>query len=166
FPGLQGGPHNHTTAGIAVALKEAKTEEFKKYAHQIVANAKALADALLDRGFELVTGGTDNHLILADLTNKVVGGKPAAQALDRAGIELNYNSVPFDPRKPFDPSGIRLGTSSVTTRGLTEQHMPQIALWMDEVVTAGAGGDAAVAERVRGEVREFVAPFPMPGWSA
>jgi glycine hydroxymethyltransferase len=166
FPGLQGGPHNHTTAAIAVALKEAATEDFKAYAHQIVANAKALADALMERGFELVTGGTDNHLILADLTNKVIGGKPAAQALDRAGIELNYNSVPFDPRKPFDPSGIRLGTSSVTTRGLTEQHMLQIALWMDEVVTAEAGGYAAVAERVRGEVREYVAPFPIPGWSA
>ena len=118
FPGLQGGPHNHTTAAIAVALKEAATEEFSAYAHQIVANAKALADALNERGFDLVTGGTDNHLILVDLTNKGIGGKPAAKALDRAGIELNYNTVPFDTRKPFDPSGIRLGTAAVTTRGL------------------------------------------------
>ncbi len=165
FPGLQGGPHNHTTAAIAVALKEAATDDFRVYAHQIVANAQALADALLERGFELVTGGTDNHLILADLTNKVIGGKPAAQALDRAGIELNYNSVPFDPRKPFDPSGIRLGTSSVTTRGLTEQHMPQIAAWMDEVITAEASEDSSVADRVRGEIGEFVAAFPIPGWS-
>ncbi|MBA3266200.1 MAG: serine hydroxymethyltransferase, partial [Nocardioidaceae bacterium] len=164
FPGLQGGPHNHTTAAIAVALKEAATDDFRVYAHQIVANAQALADALLERGFELVTGGTDNHLILADLTNKVIGGKPAAQALDRAGIELNYNSVPFDPRKPFDPSGIRLGTSSVTTRGLTEQHMPQIAAWMDEVITAEASGDSSIADRVRSEIREFVAAFPIPGW--
>ncbi len=166
FPGLQGGPHNHTTAAIAVALQEAATEDFKAYAHQIVGNAKALADAMLQRGFELVTGGTDNHLILADLTNKVIGGKPAAKALDRAGIELNYNSVPFDPRKPFDPSGIRLGTSSVTTRGLTEEHMPQIAAWMDEVITAEARGKAGVGERVRGEIRELVAAFPIPGWSA
>lgn len=166
FPGLQGGPHNHTTAAIAVALKEAATEDFKAYVHQIVTNAKALADAMLQRGFELVTGGTDNHLILADLTNKVIGGKPAAKALDRAGIELNYNSVPFDPRKPFDPSGIRLGTSSVTTRGLTEEHMAQIAAWMDEVITAEARGKADVGERVRGEIRELVAAFPIPGWSA
>lgn len=166
FPGLQGGPHNHTTAAIAVALKEAATEDFKAYAHQIVANAKALAEAMLQRGFELVTGGTDNHLILADLTNKVIGGKPAAKALDQAGIELNYNSVPFDPRKPFDPSGIRLGTSSVTTRGLTEEHMPQIAAWMDEVITAEASGRTGVVERVRGEIHELVAAFPIPGWSA
>ncbi len=165
FPGLQGGPHNHTTAAIAVALKEAATEDFKAYAKQIVANAKALAQALLDRGFELVSGGTDNHLILADLTNKAIGGKPAAQALDRAGIELNYNTVPYDPRKPFDPSGIRLGTSSITTRGLTEQHMPQIAAWMDEVIAAAGSGDESVVGRVKSEIRDFVAPFPIPGYS-
>lgn len=164
FPGLQGGPHNHTTAAIAVALKEAATEDFKAYAHQIVANAKALAQALLDRGFDLVSGGTDNHLILADLTNKAIGGKPAAQALDRAGIELNYNTVPYDPRKPFDPSGIRLGTSSITTRGLTEQHMPQIAAWMDEVIVAAGSGDESVVSRVKGEIRDFVAPYPIPGY--
>ncbi len=165
FPGLQGGPHNHTTAAIAVALKEAATADFKAYAHRIVANAKALAEAMADRGFDLVSGGTDNHLILADLTNRAIGGKPAAQALDRAGIELNYNTVPYDPRKPFDPSGIRLGTSSITTRGLTEEHMPQIAAWMDEVITAEGDGDSSVASRVRNEIREFVAPFPIPGYS-
>ena len=166
FPGLQGGPHNHTTAAIAVALREAATEEFSTYAHQIVANAKALAAALTERGFDLVTGGTDNHLILVDLTGKGVGGKPAAQALDRAGIELNYNSVPFDTRKPFDPSGIRLGTAAVTTRGLTEDHMAQIATWMDDVVAVAEGGDEQVIDRVRGEIREFVEPFPIPGWPA
>ena len=105
FPGLQGGPHNHTTAGIAVALHEAGQPEFRGYAHQVVANAKALAAALLERGYNLVSGGTDNHLILMDLTPQGIGGKPAAKALDRAGIELNYNTVPFDQRKPFDPSG-------------------------------------------------------------
>ena len=165
FPGLQGGPHNHTTAAIAVALKEAATEDFRRYAHQIVANAKALAAALIDRGFELVTGGTDNHLILVDLTSKGVGGKPAAKALDRAGIELNYNTVPYDPRKPFDPSGIRLGTPAVTTRGLSEEHMPQIATWMDEVVTATARGEETPLTRVRGEIADFVKPFPIPGWT-
>jgi len=165
FPGLQGGPHNHTTAAIAVALKEAATAEFSAYAHQIVANAQALAEALLARGFDLVTGGTDNHLILVDLTSKGVGGKPAAQALDRAGIELNYNSVPFDTRKPFDPSGIRLGTAAVTTRGLTEEHMALIATWIDDVVAVAESADEKVIARVRGEVSEFVAPYPIPGWS-
>src|SRR5262249_38405237 len=122
FPGLQGGPHNHTTAGIAVALHEAAQPSFKDYAAQIVANAKALAEALVGRGFDLVSGGTDNHLILIDLTNKEIAGKPAAKALDTAGIELNFNTVPFDPRKPWSPSGIRLGTPALTTRGLTEEH--------------------------------------------
>ncbi len=102
FPGLQGGPHNHTTAAIAVALHEARTAEFKHYAAQIIANARAMAEELVARGFALVTGGTDNHLILADVTPKGLAGKPAAKALDEAGIVLNYNSVPFDPRKPFE----------------------------------------------------------------
>jgi glycine hydroxymethyltransferase len=161
FPGLQGGPHNHTTAGIAVALKEAATETFKTYAHQIVANAKALAAALVERGFSLVTGGTDNHLILADLTNKNVSGKIAAKALDVAGIELNYNSVPFDPRKPFDPSGIRIGTPSVTSRGMREPEMKQIAAWMDQVVSSP--NDASLHAKISGEVRELCAKFPAPG---
>jgi glycine hydroxymethyltransferase len=161
FPGLQGGPHNHTTAAIAVALKEAATDEFKKYAHQIVANARALAAGLVERGWALVTGGTDNHLILADLTPKHVSGKVAAKALDAAGLELNYNSVPFDPRKPFDPSGIRLGTPSVTSRGMAEPEMRQIAAWMDAVVSAP--GDAALHERIAGEIRELCAKFPAPG---
>ena len=161
FPGLQGGPHNHTTAVIAVALKEAATDEFKRYAHQIVGNARALAAALLERGFSLVTGGTDNHLILADLTTKRVPGKVAAKALDAAGIELNYNSVPFDPRKPFDPSGIRLGTSSVTSRGMGEPEMRQIAAWMDAVITAP--DDAARHDKIAGEIRELCAKFPAPG---
>jgi glycine hydroxymethyltransferase len=161
FPGLQGGPHNHTTAGIAVALHEAKTEAFKAYAHQIVANARALAAALVERGFALITGGTDNHLILADLTTKHVSGKIAAKALDAAGLELNYNSVPFDPRKPFDPSGIRLGTPAVTSRGMKAAEMQQIAAWMDRVVSAPS--DASLHAQVAGEVRELCAKFPAPG---
>jgi glycine hydroxymethyltransferase len=161
FPGLQGGPHNHTTAGIAIALKEAATAEFKTYAHQIVANSRALAAALVERGFDLITGGSDNHLILADLTSKKVSGKIGAKALDAAGMELNYNSVPFDPRKPFDPSGIRLGTPSVTSRGMKEPEMRQIAAWMDAAI--GAPDDAALHERIAGEVRELCAKFPAPG---
>ena len=161
FPGLQGGPHNHTTAALATALKEAATAEFKTYAHQIVANARALAQALLQRGWTLITGGTDNHLILADVTNKNVSGKIAAKALDAAGIELNYNSIPFDPRKPFDPSGLRLGTPAVTSRGMREPQMQQIAAWMDAVVNAPA--DAGLHEKIAGEIRELCAKFPAPG---
>jgi glycine hydroxymethyltransferase len=161
FPGLQGGPHNHTTAGIAVAAKEASQPSFKQYAQNVVANAKVLAEALMGHGFSLVTGGTDNHLILVDLTPKEVGGKPAAQALDRAGIVCNYNSIPFDPRKPFDPSGIRLGTAALTTRGMGAAEMKQLATFMNRVVSAP--DDAGVVERVAGEVRELCATFPPPG---
>ncbi|MGC9667406.1 serine hydroxymethyltransferase [Planosporangium sp. 12N6] len=164
FPGLQGGPHNHTTAGIAVALKEASQPDFSRYAHQIVANAKALATALIEHGFDLVTGGTDNHLILVDLTNKGIGGKPVARALDRAGIETNYNTVPYDPRKPFDPSGLRLGTPALTTRGLTEAQMPQVAAWISEAVDAAVKDDEATLDRIAGQVRELLAGYPMPGW--
>jgi len=165
FPGLQGGPHNHTTAAIAVALHEAAQPEFSAYAHQVVANAKALATSLSERAFDLVSGGTDNHLILMDLTPKGIAGKPAAKALDRAGIETNYNTVPYDPRKPFDPSGLRIGTPALTTRGLTEQHMPQLAAWMDEAITAALKEDEQTIERIAGEVRDLLAAFPMPGWS-
>jgi glycine hydroxymethyltransferase len=165
FPGLQGGPHNHTTAAIAVALHEAAAPSFRDYAAAVVANAKTLADALAARGFDLVSGGTDNHLILIDLTSKNIGGKPAAQALDRAGIETNYNTVPFDPRKPFDPSGIRIGTPAITTRGLGVEHMPAIADWISRVVTAADAGDEAEIERIAGEVRELLAGYPMPGWA-
>jgi len=163
FPGLQGGPHNHTTAGIAVALNEAAQPDFRDYAHQIVANAKALAQALVDRGFDLVSGGTDNHLILIDLTNKEIGGKPAAQALDRAGLETNYNTVPFDPRKPFDPSGIRLGTPSVTSRGMGVEEMALIARWIDEGVDAAKREDENALEKIFGQVKALTSEFPAPG---
>jgi glycine hydroxymethyltransferase len=164
FPGLQGGPHNQTTAAIAVALHEAAQPSFRDYAHQIVKNAQALAAALLSRGYDLVSGGTDNHLILMDLTSKGIGGKPAAKALDRAGIETNYNTVPFDQRKPFDPSGLRIGTPAITTRGLREEHMASIAAWMDEAITAAAKDDEPVLDRISGEVRDLLASYPTPGW--
>ena len=166
FPGLQGGPHNHTTAAIAVALREAAQPSFRKYAHQVVANAKALADALAARGYTLVSGGTDNHLILMDLTAQGIGGKPAAKALDRAGIEVNYNAVPFDPRKPFDPSGLRIGTPAITTRGLSQAHMAQIAGWIDEAITAAAKDDEESIDKIAAEVRELMVGFPMPGWTS
>jgi len=161
FPALQGGPHNHTTAAIGVALKEAATAEFRDYGQQIVRNAKALAAGLLERGFSLVSGGTDNHLILIDMTSRGVFGKKAAQALDRAGIVTNYNTIPYDPRKPFSPSGVRIGTPAVTSRGMREAEMARIAAWMDEVVAAPADED--VAARVRNEVRDLCAQFPAPG---
>ncbi|HEY2512564.1 MAG TPA: serine hydroxymethyltransferase [Polyangiaceae bacterium] len=161
FPGLQGGPHNHTTAGIAVAAEEALQPSFKTYAEQIVANAKTLAEELVKRGFDLVTGGTDNHLLLVDLTNKGVPGKVASQALDKAGIVLNYNAVPFDPRKPFDPSGLRLGTPAVTSRGMGKDAMVKLAEWIDRVVKSPA--DEALLAKVAGEVRELCANHPAPG---
>jgi glycine hydroxymethyltransferase len=161
FPGLQGGPHNHTTAAIAVALKEAATPAFKEYGHQIVRNAQALAAELTARGFNLVSGGTDNHLILVDLTNKQIIGNKAAKALDRAGIICNSNTVPYDPRKPFSPSGVRIGTPAVTSRGMGEAEMKQIGAWIDEVV-AHADDETTIA-RVNTEVIEFSRRFPAPG---
>ncbi len=163
FPGLQGGPHNHTTAAIAVALHEAAQPAFRDYAAQVVANAARLAEVLSDRGFELVSGGTDNHLLLIDLTSKGVEGKPAAQGLDRAGLVANYNTVPYDPRKPFNPSGIRLGTPSVTSRGMGLAEMDLIGRWIDEGVAAVRAGDEAVLDRIAAEVRELAARFRPPG---
>ena len=163
FPGLQGGPHNATIAALAVALREAQSEDFRRYAAQIVRNSRALADALMERGYDLVSGGTDNHLILIDLTNKDIPGKRAAQALDRAGIETNYNSVPFDPRKPFDPSGLRIGTPSITSRGLGEAEMPQIAAWIDRAIDAEKRGDAPAQAAIAVEIKEFLLRFPAPG---
>ncbi len=161
FPGLQGGPHNHVTAAIAVAAHEAAQPAFKTYCQNIVANAKALAQALTQRGFDVVTGGTDNHLLLVDLTSKNVPGKVAAQALDRAGIVLNYNSVPFDKRKPFDPSGLRIGTPAVTSRGMGVDVMEKLAAWMDEVVQAPT--DEARLKRIAGDVAALCAQYPAPG---
>jgi glycine hydroxymethyltransferase len=162
FPGLQGGPHDNTTAAIAVALHEAAQPTFAGYARAIVANARALGAELLERGFELVSGGTDNHLLLVDLTPKGVGGRAAAEALDRAGIVCNRNAIPFDPRRPMDPSGLRLGTPAVTTRGLSPEHMRALAGWIDRAVDAAGRGDEDELGRVRGEVRELAVAFPPP----
>ncbi|HEU5480262.1 MAG TPA: serine hydroxymethyltransferase, partial [Candidatus Tumulicola sp.] len=161
FPGLQGGPHENTIAGIGVALKEAATPDFGEYGRQIVANAKALAAELGERGFDLITGGTDNHLILIDLTGKKVIGKKAAKALDRANIVGTYNTIPFDPRKPFSPSGLRIGTPAVTTRGMKEDAMRRIGQWMDEVIDHVNDEDAL--DRIAAEVRDFCRQYPAPG---
>lgn len=164
IPGLQGGPHNHQTAAIAVALREAGTPEFKAYGKQIVRNAKKLADRLNSKGFDLVTGGTDNHLLLIDLTNKKVSGAEAEKALGKAGITVNKNTVPFEPRSPFDPSGIRLGTPALTTRGMKEAEMEQVAEWIDRAISGHQ--DDAKLEAVRKEVHELAGKFPLPGASA
>lgn len=160
FPGLQGGPHMHTIAALAVALGEAATPDFQVYARQVVANAKRLADQLIRYGFELVSGGTDNHLILIDLRNKGLSGKPLAKALDKAGLESNYNSVPGDTAPPFNPSGLRIGTPAVTSRGMKEPQMDLIAEWIDRV--SKHLDDEAVLAKVRQEVQELCRQFPVP----
>jgi len=161
FPGLQGGPHNATTAGIAVALGEALKPSFKDYAHKVVENAKYLASELVSHGFNLVSGGTDNHLMLIDLSNKSVTGKVAAVALEKAGIVLNYNTVPGETRKASDPSGIRLGTPSVTSRGFGIAEMKKIAFWMNEAINNV--NDDAVLSKIGSEVAELCNGFPVPG---
>ncbi len=160
IPGLQGGPHNHQTAAIAVALAEASTPAFKVYGQQIVKNAKTLAKQLNDRGYDLVTGGTDNHLLLIDLTKKGLTGKQAEVALGQAGITVNKNTVPFDPRPPFDPSGIRLGTPALTTRGMKEADMEKIADWIDRAITNHT--DEKLLNKLRKDIKDFAAAFPLP----
>ena len=161
FPGLQGGPHNHTTAAIAVALREASQPDFAQYAAAIVDNARVLAAALADEGFRIVTGGTDNHLVLLDGTPRGVTGRPLAAAMNRAGLVANSNNIPFDPRPPMDPSGVRLGAAAVTSRGFGADQMKQVARWIGEV--AGALEDEAALARIRGEVIELCGAFPAPG---
>jgi len=161
IPGLQGGPHNHQTAAIAVALREASQPDFKEYGHQIVKNAKRLADQLMAKGYDLVTGGTDNHLLLIDLTNKGTKGKEAEIALGAAGITVNKNTVPFDPRPAFDPSGIRMGTPALTTRGMKESEMDQVAEWIDAAITSR--GDEAKLAKLHETITAFTKAFPLPG---
>ncbi len=161
FPGMQGGPHMHVIAAKAVAFGEALKPEFRDYAAQIVKNAAVLADELQKRGFQLVTGGTSNHLILADVYKSFgIDGKVAERALDKIGLTLNANAVADDPLPPFRPSGIRLGTPALTTRGLREAHMEQIAEWMRQAIDARE--DVAVLTKLRDEVKAFVLQFPLP----
>jgi glycine hydroxymethyltransferase len=164
IPGLQGGPHNHQTAAIAVALREAATPEFKTYGQQIVKNAKKLAEKLNSRDYQLVTGGTDNHLLLIDLTNKKISGAEAERALGKAGITVNKNTVPYDPRSPFDPSGIRLGTPALTTRGMKEAEMEQVAGWIDQAISNQ--NDETKLAKIQAEIHAFTKSFPLPGAQA
>ena len=165
FPGLQGGPLMHVIAAKAVSFREALEPSFKDYAAQVVANARAMADELMKGGIDIVSGGTDNHLMLADLRPKGVTGKATEAALGRANITCNKNGVPFDPEKPFVTSGIRLGTPAGTTRGFAEAEFRQIARWIVEVVDGlaanGEDGNAEVEARVAAEVKALCAKFPL-----
>jgi glycine hydroxymethyltransferase len=161
FPGLQGGPHNHTTAALAVALKEALDASFKTYAQNIVDNAKALGAYLVEAGFSLTTGGTDNHLLVVDVTRRGVGGGQMARAMAKAGIVCNMNAIPFDTRPPADPSGIRIGTPAVTSRGFGKAEMQKIAGWIDDV--AQHIDDDARLGRIADEVKALCRTFPAPG---
>ncbi len=160
IPGLQGGPHNHQTAAIAVALAEALTPQFKEYGMQIAKNAKKLSEELMQLGFKLVTDGTDNHLMVIDLTNMGISGKEAEKALSMAGITVNKNTVPFDPRSPFDPSGVRLGTPALTTRGMKEPEMVQVAQWIHAAVK-DANNSSKLAI-IHDQIRGFAQQFPLP----
>lgn len=168
IPGIQGGPHENQIASLAVALLEASQPEYSEYARQIVRNAKTLAEGLLERGFDLVTGGTDNHLILIDMRNKGIPGWRFAKVLYEASIEANANSIPNDPAPPLRPSGVRIGTPAVTTRGMKEPEMAHVARWFGELAEAMDGEAVTrpeVVERVRKELIELTTSgrFPVPG---
>jgi glycine hydroxymethyltransferase len=159
FPGMQGGPLMHVIAAKAGAFKEALSPEFKEYQTRVVRNAKAMAEELISLGFILISGGTDNHLMLVDLTNKDVTGKDAQEMLDLAWITVNRNTTPFETKSPFVTSGIRIGTPALTTRGMKEDEMRHVARMIARVIEAK--GDAAVIEKVRNEVDELTKRFPI-----
>ncbi len=159
FPGIQGGPLMHTIAAKAVCLKEAMEPEFRSYQEQVVTNARALAAAMAKHGFRIVSGGTDNHLFLVDIQSRGLTGKDAQPGLDRAGITVNKNAIPFDPLPPMTASGIRMGTPAITTRGMREADMEKIAAWIAEVLMHL--GDGQIETRVRGEIAVFTSRFPL-----
>ena len=160
FPGLQGGPLEHVIAGKAVCFGEALSSDFRAYGEQVIANARVLGEELNRDGFRLISGGTDNHLILVDVSSKGLTGKIAESSLGRAGITVNKNLIPFDPRKPLDPSGIRLGTPALTTRGFKEDAFRRVARWI--VTVLDAPDDADLADRLRGEIAEFARDYSVP----
>ncbi|MCD6083316.1 serine hydroxymethyltransferase [Candidatus Aerophobetes bacterium] len=159
FPGIQGGPFMHVIAAKAVCFKEASQPEFKSYQRQIISNAKALAEVLKEEGFRLVSGGTDNHLVVVDLSNKGITGDRAAAILEEAGIVVNKNSIPFDKRPPFSPSGIRLGTPAVTTRGMKETEMRTIGKWISRILYNPQ--DRLLRKKIKGKVEELCQKFPI-----
>jgi len=160
FPGLQGGPHNNTTAGIAIALEKARSKSFVSYAKEIVSNAKVLADELLKHGFKLATGGTDNHLMVVDVRPFGIDGKIFAIALEKAGIVVNFNTIPHDPNPPFRPSGIRLGTPAITARGMKTSEMEKIAEWI-YLVAKTKGQDKKVLKEINSQVKSLCRRFPI-----
>ncbi len=164
FPGMQGGPLMHIIAGKAVCFGEALKPEFKQYGQQIVNNARVLAETLMEGGIRLASGGTDNHLMLCDVTAIDLTGKIAETTLDRAGITVNMNMIPFDQRKPMDPSGIRIGSAALTTRGMKEDEMKQVGAWILEALKNTDNDDAI--SRIKEEIAQFTKPFPVPGIDA
>jgi glycine hydroxymethyltransferase len=163
FPGMQGGPLCHIVAGKAVCFGEALEPSFREYAQSVIDNAQVLAETLVAGGLQLASGGTDNHLMLADVTPVGLTGKIAEESLDRAGITVNKNMIPFDQRKPLDPSGVRIGTAALTTRGMGTDEMQRVGAWILEVL--GAADDESVGEKVRSEIATFCSDFPVPGIS-
>ena len=161
FPGMQGGPLMHVIAGKAVCFGEALKPEFKQYGQQIVNNARVLAETLMEGGIRLASGGTDNHLMLCDVTAIDLTGKIAESTLDRAGITVNMNMIPFDQRKPMDPSGIRIGSAALTTRGMKEDEMKQVGAWILEALRNAENDE--VISRIKEEIAQFTKPFPVPG---
>jgi glycine hydroxymethyltransferase len=161
FPGMQGGPLMHVIAGKAVCFQEALQPNFKDYGRQIVANAKTLAETLMSGGIRLASGGTDNHLMLCDMTSIGQTGKIGELALDKAGITVNKNMIPYDQRKPMDPSGVRIGTAALTTRGMKQDEMKKVGAWILRVLKSP--DDESVLTTVRNEIREFTKSFPVPG---
>lgn len=157
FPGLQGGPHNHQTAAIAIALKEAMLPSFQKYSRQVILNAQMLAKELKNKGWRIISGGTDSHLFIVDTWEKGITGKDAEKMLERAGIVANKNTIPHDTRSPFNPSGIRLGTSAVTTRGMKEREMKIIAGWVDDILLK-----KSFVARIKKEAIKLCNKFPIP----
>ena len=163
FPGMQGGPLCHIVAGKAVCFGEALEPSFREYAQSVIDNAQVLAETLVAGGLQLASGGTDNHLMLADVTPVGLTGKIAEESLDRAGITVNKNMIPFDQRKPLDPSGVRIGTAALTTRGMGTDEMKRVGAWILEVL--GAADDESVGKKLRSEIANFCSDFPVPGIS-
>ena len=161
FPGMQGGPLMHIVAAKAVCFGEALRDDFRHYAQQVVSNAQTLAETLTSGGLRLASGGTDNHLMLCDVTAIDLGGSVAETTLDRAGITVNKNMIPFDQRKPMDPSGIRIGTAALTTRGMKQEEMKRVGAWILDALKNTE--NEAELDRIRGEIREFATGFPVPG---
>lgn len=162
FPGLQGGPHNHITAGIVVALYEASSDEFKKYSQQVILNAQVLSESLKNLGYKIISGGTDNHMFLVDISGSIgMSGGEASDILEKAGITANKNAIPNDQRKPWDPSGIRLGTPAVTTRGMKEEDMKKIATYIHLALTECKSHKDLL--NLKNKVKEFTALFKIPG---